>query len=333
MERRYQLQRCVKFVELGIGQELIPVALSIPAQVRGQLVELENKAAQLLHSMEDMRVTDTISKRMLGAPLMSGLLQPERKGPQDILSLLEHMICFSETAAADHNGDPEYLLPPLDDVSQLALISHSMVAYLNHLKRSQLVRVTAKIVADTTRWLSHLFRFMDCAASYHNDTTESVLRALKLAIATRCPSYLEKGIASVHNPCLYVAEDSSLFSLQYACRQLGLSLDCIRLVPVTVQAKTNTSMDVSVLQKLIVADLANGRIPLLVLASVGASLLGDVDNVARIYDICKLHSVWLHLRGHSLAALATAQGPGDVSVIITAGFHLLFLGQCRYECS
>lgn len=52
-----------------------------------------------------------------------------------------------------------------------------------------------------------------------------------LAIVTRCPGYLEGGVPALANPCLYISENSSLVGLQYACRQLGLPLHCIRLVP------------------------------------------------------------------------------------------------------
>lgn len=53
----------------------------------------------------------------------------------------------------------------------------------------------------------------------------------RLAIVTRCPGYLEGGVPALANPCLYICENSSQIALQYACRQLGLPVNCIRLVP------------------------------------------------------------------------------------------------------
>lgn len=53
----------------------------------------------------------------------------------------------------------------------------------------------------------------------------------RLAIVTRCPGYLEGGVPALANPCLYICENSSQIALQYACRQLGLPVTCIRLVP------------------------------------------------------------------------------------------------------
>lgn len=53
----------------------------------------------------------------------------------------------------------------------------------------------------------------------------------RLAIVTRCPGYLEGGVPALANPCLYICENSSQIALQYACRQLGLPVNCIRLIP------------------------------------------------------------------------------------------------------
>lgn len=68
------------------------------------------------------------------------------------------------------------------------------------------------------------------------------------------------------------------------------------------------TMDISALQKLIASDIAMNRTPLFVIGDVGASICGHVDNVQRLQEVCRTNSVWLHCRGHSLAALAITQG-------------------------
>jgi hypothetical protein len=49
-------------------------------------------------------------------------------------------------------------LPQLDDVARLAVIAHSVAAFSSGLERSHLQRLSTRIMSDTTRWLSHLFR-------------------------------------------------------------------------------------------------------------------------------------------------------------------------------
>lgn len=51
------------------------------------------------------------------------------------------------------------------------------------------------------------------------------------------------------------------------------------------------------------------RTPLFVIGDVGSTICGKVDNIAQLQEVCRTNSVWLHFRGHSLAALAITQGP------------------------
>lgn len=67
-------------------------------------------------------------------------------------------------------------------------------------------------------------------------------------------------------------------------------------------------MDISALQKLVASDIAMNRTPLFVIGDVGASICGQVDNIQRLQEVCRTHSIWLHCRGHSLASLAITQG-------------------------
>lgn len=62
-------------------------------------------------------------------------------------------------------------------------------------------------------------------------------------------------------------------------------------------------MDVASLQKMITEDLALNRVPLIVIADAGTPITGHVDNIPRLHELCKTHDMWLHVRGHSLAAL------------------------------
>lgn len=263
------------------------------------------QASQIIERLENIKITQDSTI----LPVGTGFLQSEKKLPSEILSTLEALIIHSENSS----DESDFPLPALDEISHLALITHSIVAYISHLDRQQLAQVTSRIITDTNRWLSHIFRFIDCSASYHNDPTECILRAVRLAIVARCPGYLDGGIQTLAYPCLYVSENSSALGLQYACRQLGLPLEVIRLVPCNTMFGTLGTMDISALQKMITTDLASNRTPLFVIADIGAPICGHVDNISRLHEVCKASNVWLHCRGHGLAALALAQGAGDVS--------------------
>lgn len=79
-------------------------------------------------------------------------------------------------------------------------------------------------------------------------------------------------------------------------------------------------MDIAALQRMLAEDVASNRTPLIVIADCGTPITGHIDNIIRMQELCKAHDIWLHLRGHNLAALAlpSHQHNGQVSVCIFA---------------
>lgn len=71
-------------------------------------------------------------------------------------------------------------------------------------------------------------------------------------------------------------------------------------------------MDISALQKQIGSDVASNRTPLFLIADTGSSLCGQVDNILRLQDVCRANAIWLHCRGHSLAAIAVTHGSSGI---------------------
>ena len=276
--------------------------------MRSGLAELEMQASQVIQRLENLRTSSSDTIPHAQTP---GFLPLDKKQPSTILNNLTEII-----TTTDIDDDSVFPLPSLDEVSHLALVSHSIVAYISNMERQHLNKVASRIVTDTNRWLGHLFRFVDSSASYHSDNTECILRGVRLAILSRCPGYLEGGVQALAHPCLYISENSSIIGLQFACRQLGLPIDSIRLVPCnTVYGSTGT-MDISALQKIITNDVHSNRTPLFAIGEIGSTICGHIDNVTRLYDVCKTFNVWLHCRGHNLAALAVLQGQTTVNYLV-----------------
>lgn len=157
-------------------------------QVRSSLAELELQAAQTIQRLESLKVDKAPDAPHTGPPVqqptpMSGQLASERNSTTDVLTFLETVIVANSSDPEDADDPdanyPDYLLPALNDVSHLTLISHSIIAYLSHLDYRKLQRITGKISGDTNRWLAHLFRFVDANASYHTDSTDAILKAIR----------------------------------------------------------------------------------------------------------------------------------------------------------
>lgn len=150
------------------------------------MAELELQASQALQRLESIKINPNPEAQPVfkaSTSSTTGLLANDRYAPNEVLSFLESVIIANSTDPEDNDesdmSELEYLLPALNEVSHLALISHSLIAYLSHLDYRKLTRITAKVSGDTNRWLAHLFRFIDANASYHIDSTDAILRAVR----------------------------------------------------------------------------------------------------------------------------------------------------------
>ncbi|XP_058811536.1 pyridoxal-dependent decarboxylase domain-containing protein 1 [Topomyia yanbarensis] len=280
-------------------------AEEIPStNVRSNLAELELQAAQVLNRLEYVKVAQEQQQQSpMQIPVSPGFLQLDKKPTAEVLASLETLV-----SQLDIEEEPEFVLPPLDDPSQLAVITHSIAAYLSALERQHLNRVVSKIATDTNRWMSHMFRCTDSSTNYYRDSAECILHAVRIAITNRFSETLENRLALLQNATLYISETSSLFSLQNAVRYIGLAVSNIRIVPCNSTFGARGTMDVTELQKIINADIEAGKIPLFCIADLGSSVCGEVDNLAAIRNVCSQNNTWLHCQGHCLAALAVTKG-------------------------
>lgn len=113
-------------------------------------------------------------------------------------------------------------LPVLTEAARLAFITHSVSAYAVALPRPHAQRLAGRLTADTTRWLSHLFRFMDCASSFHDDHLEGLVRVTRLALHKKYPRYMEEGFTTLASapPLIYSSVAAPLGVVQHLCRQV-----------------------------------------------------------------------------------------------------------------
>jgi uncharacterized protein (DUF2342 family) len=96
-------------------------------QVRSTLEELELQSTQVVNRLENLKVSeDDGPNQMHSMPMISsGFLQSDKKSRAEILSSLEVLI-----SQLDGEEEQEYVFPPLDDPSHLAVVTQSIAAYL-----------------------------------------------------------------------------------------------------------------------------------------------------------------------------------------------------------
>lgn len=80
------------------------------------------------------------------------VLNPEKQDVDAIISKIEELLL------SDDDEDDCSPLEPLDDCAKIAIVSHSIMAYVSTLDRHRLSKLNARLTAETTRWLSYMFR-------------------------------------------------------------------------------------------------------------------------------------------------------------------------------
>ncbi|KAK0077549.1 hypothetical protein PV325_003764 [Microctonus aethiopoides] len=311
-------------------QNIIEVNPNLQMPNENDVVDLEVQTSQMISRLDGTldRIND-IGGITWNTP--SGFLT-HPKNSKTVLSLLEDLIIHEDAQQIIEDGNGEQTtnqissLPTLTEASRLTFITHSISAYAVALSRSHAQKLAGRLAADTTRWLSHIFHFVDCASSFHEDHLEGLVRVTRLALHKKYPRYIEDGFTALTSspPIIYSSVAAPLGVVQHLCRQLSLPLHCIRPIPQNTMFGPRQSMDISALERRLAEDSQSNNVtPLLVLAEVGSVITGHCDNVARLREICDKYNVWLHLRGHSLAALALNNSPKDLPVKIADSITLL----------
>lgn len=94
------------------------------------------------------------------------------------------------------------------------------------------------------------------------------------------PKYLENGFETLTSspPVIYSAMFSSLGIVQHLCRQLGLSLSCVRAVPCGSSFHSQQKMDLEALERILEEDKLANKTPLLILADAGNFIKVLIDS-------------------------------------------------------
>lgn len=125
---------------------------------------------------------------------------------------------------------------------------------------------------------------------------------------------------------MYTSEISH-FSMEKSAHILGLGYESVRKVPVTESKK----MDIEALKKMIEEDKNNGNIPFLVVATVGTTDFGSIDDLKALSALAKENNMWLHAdAAYGSGVILSDKYKSKLEGIcecnsITVDFHKMFL--------
>uniref|UniRef100_A0A667XJS5 Pyridoxal-dependent decarboxylase domain-containing protein 1 n=1 Tax=Myripristis murdjan TaxID=586833 RepID=A0A667XJS5_9TELE len=224
----------------------------------------------------------------------------------DVASILQlvHNLIHEEKEEEEDNR-----MQNVGEQGHMALLGHSLAAYISVLDRDRLRKLTTRILSDTTLWLCRLFRYENGSAYFHEDDREGLVKVCRLVINDRYEDYASEGytVLSSMQPVIYQSASCRPGLGQHLCSQLGLPLSSLCTVPCNTVFGSQHQMDVALLDKLIKEDVEAGKLPLLLIANAGTPGAGHTDKLGRLKELCDQYKMWLHVEGVNLATLVLGQ--------------------------
>ncbi len=116
------------------------------------------------------------------------------------------------------------------------------------------------------------------------------LHGLLLARTAKFPLWRTKGQAAAHEPRLYTSS-ASHFSIARIANVIGLGEDHVVSLPTCGRG----SLDTESLRAQVAADLDAGRTPFAIVATIGTTGTGAIDDILGIALIAREFGLWLHV--------------------------------------
>ena len=189
-------------------------------------------------------------------------------------ALLQHPRCFSFVCSA---------------VSPYSVAGSILTDIYNPNAGSYSLNPAAGIIEEK------LCAWMGSCAGYPEDTCSGIflsggsISTMSAIIVARTDKLSEfdipKGVAYL--------SDQAHSSVRKALRMLGFRHDQIVILPSNEEFK----MDVNKLEEAIIKDRQDGKIPFLVVGTLGTTNTGTIDPLSEIGDIAKKYNLWFHVDG------------------------------------
>uniref|UniRef100_A0A8C8ENU4 Pyridoxal-dependent decarboxylase domain-containing protein 1 n=1 Tax=Oncorhynchus tshawytscha TaxID=74940 RepID=A0A8C8ENU4_ONCTS len=282
-----------------------------------------NEAMKILEDGRNASDPDA-DRRQFSRSSIPGPLQGDGQDVASILQLVQNLMHEDE----EEDKPSHRRMQNVGEQGHMALLGHSLAAYISVLDRERLRKLITRIASDTTLWLCRLFRYESGSAYYHEDDREGLLKVCRLVLNTRYEDYSTEGytVLNSRQPVIYQSATCRPGLGQHLCSQLGLPLSSLCTVPCNTMFGSQHQMDIALLDKLIREDVETGKLPLLLIANAGTPGAGHTDKLGRLKELCEQYGMWLHIEGVNLATLALWEVSSPVMAATRSDSMTLTLG-------
>lgn len=293
-----------------------------------QMVEATTEA--ILRGMQGEKAYGGLTPDQLKARIHHTMLPEHGKGYAHVLKEMEQEIIpgfvhVSSTNYMAHLHSPG-LLESLAAEQMIAAFNQSMDSWDQS-------PIATEVEVEVVGQLCKLYGYDGNAdGTFTSGGSQSNLSAILFARDWYCNEVLSHDVKKLGLPSCYAdfrlyTSEISHFSMEKSCHLLGLGYQAVRKVPVDKRCK----MDAAKLEAMIKEDVADGKRPFCVVATIGTTDFGSIDDVQALKRIADTYGLWLHAdAAYGSAAILSGTYKnrlGDLSLCdsITLDFHKMFL--------
>lgn len=198
-----------------------------------------------------------------------------------------------------HVGSPRYFGFVMGSGTMIGTLAEALASSVNMNTGGWKASPAAtEIERRTIAWIAELIHYpVDCGGLFVSGGTMANFTALLTALRNNAPyDTTAKGLqnkAFSGQFKIYMSDHEGHISIVRVADLLNLGRESIRLV----KSREDFTMDTKDLELKLDEDIANGDMPLCVVAQVGSINIGAVDPLEEIAAICKKRGIWFHADG------------------------------------
>ena len=272
-----------------------------PAQVDG-LTDLDPAAfRRVLHEVADLMAdyAETLAERPVLPPVEPGSIAPlfpasPPEEPEPLEAILDdyRRLVEPHATAWNHPGFMAYFPTSSSAAGVVGELLMASLAQNTFLWRTSPIGTELETVVVS--WLRQALGLPDAFDGLFTDTA-SIGSLIGLAAAREAAGLdaAKRGLPGrpeVGQPRVYASAEAHS-SIDKACMILGLGRDALVHIPTDNEYR----MRVDALEAAIAEDLAAGRRPIAIVATIGTTASTAADPIAEIASVARRHDLWLHV--------------------------------------
>ncbi len=278
--------------------------------------QLIDTIADLLESLPNRPVTTGEAPSEIRELIGSGLaLRKTSMSPAELLSdtarkLFDHSL---------FNGHPRFLGYITSSAAPIGILAEALAAAVNpNVGGWTLSPVATEIELQTIRWISELIGYdSECGGVLVSGGNMANFVGFLVGRKAKAGWDIQKyGMrhADARQLRVYVSAETHTWVYK-AADMCGLGSESIRWIPTDESLR----MDLTALEKQIVADGEAGDKPFMVVGTAGSVSAGVVDSLSEIAEICRKYDLWFHADGaYGAFAAALPESPEGICEIVQA---------------